>query len=146
MTLGKVSHHLHIPYLTSAAAGAIGSSSSQAAGRLSSPRKLIQSSTLQSINYWPICFRNIKRTFINCPFHSMLQNKDLGAFRCLSYLKPQQESIIPQPFGREHHCGGRVGWTVPPIPIPVPVPSLLAPDNAVSQSQPQAFSKRKGQW
>lgn len=29
--------------------------------------KLIQSSVLQSINYRPICFRNIKGTFINCP-------------------------------------------------------------------------------
>lgn len=57
---------------------------------------------LQSINYWPICFRNIKGTFINCTFHSMLQSEDLGAFRCLSSIKPQLESISPSFHWREH--------------------------------------------
>lgn len=86
-----------------------GKCSRQAACRLLSPGKLIQSSMLQSINYWPICFRNIKGTFINCIFHSTLQRKDLGAFGCLSYLKPQLESISPSLHGREHHFRGREG-------------------------------------
>ena len=101
--------------------GDAGNGARQAACRLFSLGKLIQSSMLQSINYWPVCFRNIKGTFKNCTFHSMLQSKDLGAFRCLSSLKPQLESISPSLHWREHHFkAGTVCQADSPLPLPTP--------------------------
>jgi len=51
----------------------------------------------------------------------MLKSKDLGAFRCLSSLKPQLESISPSLHCREYHFKAEMVCqemflSLPPLP------------------------------
>lgn len=70
----------------------------------------------------------------------MLWSKDLGAFRCLSYLKPQLESISPSLHeGVQHFKAGGpyVRLTLPSLP------SFPDPENSLPQIQTGDFELSK---